>query len=41
MIYAMDLTPLIADPSLSIQDYVAAYIHRFSEEVSSRLAKFA
>ena len=41
MIYAMDLTPLIADPALDIREYVAGYIQRFAHDVSTRLARFA
>lgn len=38
-IYAMDLTPLIQDPSIDITEYTLAYIHRFAEDVSSRIAR--
>jgi LmbE family N-acetylglucosaminyl deacetylase len=37
--FAMDLTPLISDTDADVGDYVAGYIHRFAEEVSSRLNK--
>lgn len=40
MSYAMDLTPLVADPSLDIPAYVQAYIDRFAQDVQSRLLKF-
>jgi len=40
MNFAMDLTPLVKDPSLSIKDYVAGYINRFANEVLERLTKF-
>lgn len=39
MIFAMDLTPLVVDPTLDIQQYVDGYIRRLSEDVSTRLAK--
>jgi len=39
MIFAMDLKPLIKDPSLDIKAYVAGYINRFAQEVSSRIGK--
>ena len=39
--YAMDLSPLIHDPSLDISVFVAAHIQRFSEEVVDRLEKFS
>ena len=37
MIFAMDLTPLMADPSRDINAYVAEYINRLADEVSERL----
>jgi LmbE family N-acetylglucosaminyl deacetylase len=40
MVFAMDLTPLIHDPGLSIQAYVQAIIDRFSQDVADRLTKF-
>lgn len=39
LIYAMDLTSLIKDPTMDIQGYVQAYIQRFSQDVQSRIAK--
>ena len=38
---AMDLTPLINDPTLDIQAFVHAHIQRFAEDVGSRLGRFA
>ena len=38
--YAMDLTPLINDVTLDIQEYVIGYINRFNQDVSERLNKF-
>ncbi len=38
--YAMDLTPLIADPSLSPTDYVRGCLDRFRADVESRVARF-
>ena len=35
--FAMDLTPLIADPSLSVADFVLAHIDRFREDVAKRM----
>lgn len=40
MAYAMDLTPLIADPTLDIQTYVQTFITRLAQDVATRLAKF-
>jgi hypothetical protein len=40
MIYAMELTPLIKNPQLDMVEYVADYINRFNQEVSTRLGKF-
>ena len=37
--FAMDLTPLVADPSLDITEYVLAFIHRFEADVRSKLTK--
>jgi LmbE family N-acetylglucosaminyl deacetylase len=37
MIFAMDLTPLIRDPALSVPAYLQAFIQRFSQEVQERL----
>jgi LmbE family N-acetylglucosaminyl deacetylase len=37
--YAMDLTPLIADASLEIREYVDGFIGRFSENVSERIRR--
>src|SRR5207248_1225023 len=34
--YAMDLTPLVADPDLPIADYVVGFIDRFRAEVARR-----
>lgn len=39
--WAMDLTPLVQDPTLSIADYTQQYIERFRQDVAARLAKFA
>ncbi len=41
MSFAMDLTPLIKDPTLDVKGYVAGYIERFANEVSNRLTKFS
>jgi len=40
MIYVMELTPLIKNPQLDMVEYVADYINRFNQEVSTRLRKF-
>ena len=39
--WAMDLTPLVQDPQLSIADYTQQYVERFRQDVAARLAKFA
>jgi LmbE family N-acetylglucosaminyl deacetylase len=36
--FAMDLTPLIADPALSIRDYVLGLIDNFRQEVDQRVS---
>jgi len=38
--WAMDLTPLVHDASLSIRDYTRAHIERFQRDVEERLTKF-
>jgi hypothetical protein len=37
MVFAMDLTPMIEDPSLSARDFVGGHIERFSDEIAHRL----
>jgi LmbE family N-acetylglucosaminyl deacetylase len=37
MTYAMDLTPLIQDPSLDIQTYVQGFLERFAQDVMEQL----
>jgi LmbE family N-acetylglucosaminyl deacetylase len=37
--FAMDLTPLIEDPDLSIADYVLGFVDRFRADVARRLPK--
>jgi LmbE family N-acetylglucosaminyl deacetylase len=37
--FAMNLTPLIMDPSLDIMDYVLGYIRKFEVDVRGKLAK--
>jgi LmbE family N-acetylglucosaminyl deacetylase len=39
--WAMDLTPLVERPELSIADFTQQYIERFRQDVAARLAKFA
>lgn len=39
LIYAMDLTPLIKDPSLDVAQYVQRFIDRFAQDVLARIAK--
>jgi LmbE family N-acetylglucosaminyl deacetylase len=38
MATGMDLTPLIQDPSLDIQEYIQGFIHRFAEDVNRLIA---
>lgn len=37
--WAMDLTPLIRDPSLSVKDYTLEYIDRFRADVEEKLSR--
>jgi LmbE family N-acetylglucosaminyl deacetylase len=39
--FAMDLTPLVEDPSLAVTDYVLAFIDRFRADVATRLKTLA
>jgi LmbE family N-acetylglucosaminyl deacetylase len=39
LIYAMDLTPLIRDPSRDVLSYVQGFIDRFAQDVRSRIEK--
>jgi LmbE family N-acetylglucosaminyl deacetylase len=38
-IYAMDLTPLIQDPSLDIHAYVQSFIQRFAKDVTEQMVR--
>jgi hypothetical protein len=38
--WAMDLTPLVQDPSLSVEAYTLGYIDRLRADVAERLKKF-
>ncbi len=38
--WAMDLTPLVLDPALSVADYTQSLIQRFAADVAGRLARF-
>lgn len=37
--WAMDLTPLVRDPGLRVQDHVLGYIDRFRSDVAARLGR--
>ena len=39
--FGMDLTPLIEDPSLDVNEYAQERIRRFADEVSARLGKLS
>ena len=38
--YAMDLKPLVDDPSMNMVEYVDGYVERFREDVRSRVSRF-
>ena len=38
--YAMDLKPLVDDPSMDIAAYVDGYVERFRDDVRSRVSRF-
>lgn len=37
--FAMDLTPLLRDDTLSVRDLAEAHVRRFGEEIAARLAR--
>ncbi len=39
--WAMDLTPLVERPELSLADFTQQHLDRFKQDVAARLAKFA
>lgn len=39
--WALDLTPLIADPTLSVEEYALGYLRRLQDDVQARIRKFA
>lgn len=39
--WAMDLTPLVENPALSMAEYTQGFVDRFKQDVAARLAKFA
>jgi len=41
MIFAMDLTALVSDPSLDVKEFVCRYINRFAADVSQRIDKLS
>jgi len=40
VIWAMDLTPLVADETLSVREYALGYVERLRADIAARLAKF-
>jgi len=41
LIFGMDLTPLIQDPRLDVFGYVQGYIHRFSQDIATRIGRLS
>lgn len=39
--FAMDLTPLIADPALELDTYIQSFVQRFAEDITDRLRRTA
>ena len=39
--WAMDLTPLVANPELSLAEYTLGYVERLKQDIAARLAKFS
>jgi LmbE family N-acetylglucosaminyl deacetylase len=40
VVWAMDLTPLVANPALSVRDFTLAHLDRLRADVAARLEKF-
>jgi len=40
IVWAIDLTPLVTQPELSVRGYVTSYVERLKRDVDNRLAKF-
>jgi LmbE family N-acetylglucosaminyl deacetylase len=40
VVWAVNLTPLVADENLSIRDYTLGYVDRLRDDIAARLAKF-
>lgn len=41
LIFAMDMTPLVRDPSLDLGEFTARFIERFAQDVAARLKKLS
>lgn len=41
VVWAMDLTPLVANPALSVRDFTLAHLDRLRDDVASRLERFS
>ena len=41
LIFAMDMTPLVEDPSLDLFEFVSSYIKRFADDVGARIKKLS
>ena len=41
MIFAMDLTALVKDPSLDVTEFVLEYVRHFANDVSERLSRLS
>lgn len=40
LVFGMDLTPLVEDPSLDVSQYVGGFVQRLAEDVNQRIRKF-
>ncbi len=40
LVFGMDLTPLVQDPSLDIRDYVLGFVRRLAEDIGDRINRF-
>ena len=39
--WAMDLTPLVSNPALSLEEFTLSYIRRLQDDVQARIRRFA
>jgi len=40
LVFGMDLTPLVQDPSLDIREYVLGFVRRLADDIADRIGRF-